>query len=542
MALGWTTLLTISLTEPIVGRNKHLTLYHWSGKPSSLVGPGRLVFAVVWLGTFLLLVSAETPGRRRAAVWGGILAVSPWVLAHVAERMVGLPYWVRLPPVGLAFALLLLLVLLWRPSFQPRFEKAVDLGSRALMLLAFMGAFCLIDILYLWWSAPSLDAAAPLRQPRIQAVHGPGPDRVIWIVFDELSYQQVYARRYPGLHLPAFDALAADATVFTQVVPAGSETQMVLPSLMTGEPVSDIRSTASGQLLTQARDGDRWQRFVQRDTVFQDALQAGYSTGVAGWYNPYCRLLPAVLDRCYWTVGGLTDTGADVYHSFGANLWSALGTLVGPRAGSALLGRFRHVPTDADVETEDHTRDYELLSTEAGKDLQDRSLRFVLLHMPIPHPWGIYDRRTGQIGGTALTSYLDNLALADRCMAEMRAILEDTGQWDGTAIVLMGDHGWRIDTRWRHLKPWYPEEEIASRGGVFDARPAYVVKLAGQQRGMTIGAPFAAVGTRQLLDALMRGQVRTPKELADWVQAQSGPCSPGSSLPCGQVRRVQMAK
>ena len=48
-----------------------------------------------------------------------------------------------------------------------------------------------------------------------------GRPRVIWILFDELSYQQVYERRLPGLQLPAFDALAAQATVFTHAVPAG---------------------------------------------------------------------------------------------------------------------------------------------------------------------------------------------------------------------------------------------------------------------------------------------------------------------------------
>jgi len=48
-------------------------------------------------------------------------------------------------------------------------------------------------------------------------------------------------------------------------------------------------------------DSGTWQRVEEHDTVFQDALNLDYSTAVAGWYNPYCRVLPDVLDRCFWT-------------------------------------------------------------------------------------------------------------------------------------------------------------------------------------------------------------------------------------------------
>jgi hypothetical protein len=68
-------------------------------------------------------------------------------------------------------------------------------------------------------------------------------------VFDELSYRQGYERRFPALQLPAFDALAAQATVFTHTIPAGIMTEKVLPSLLTGEWDTSTIVVMGGPLL-----------------------------------------------------------------------------------------------------------------------------------------------------------------------------------------------------------------------------------------------------------------------------------------------------
>ena len=51
--------------------------------------------------------------------------------------------------------------------------------------------------------------------------------------------------------------------------------------------------------------------------------------------------------------------------------------------------------------------------------IRDQSISFVFIHLPVPHPPGIYDRSTGRerAGGT----YIDNLALADRSLGELMA-------------------------------------------------------------------------------------------------------------------------
>ena len=47
------------------------------------------------------------------------------------------------------------------------------------------------------------------------------------------------------------------------------------------------------------------------------------------------------------------------------------------------------------------------------------------------------------------SSYVDNLALADKCLAGIRQTLEQTGQWDSSTVVVMGDHSWRTKQFWK---------------------------------------------------------------------------------------------
>ena len=56
------------------------------------------------------------------------------------------------------------------------------------------------------------------------------------------------------------------------------------------------------------------------DTIFQQALADGYETGIAGWYNPYCRILPSVLDRCFWRYRDPESAGSTVKESLAMQL------------------------------------------------------------------------------------------------------------------------------------------------------------------------------------------------------------------------------
>jgi hypothetical protein len=306
-----------------------------------------------------------------------------------------------------------------------------------------------------------------------------------------------------------------------------------MPSLMTGTPVDDIRSSPDGHLILHDSDESRWRGFDQHDTVFQDALSTGHQTAVAGWFNPYCRILPDVLDHCFWQFGQVLQNGVTSNGTMRSNAERAAYSLIRDGEVADLLWRMEpSAAPSKDIVAKLHLADYRDITTASDKLLVDPSVTFMLLHLPVPHPTGIFNRRTGMLSTTG--TYVDNLALADQVLGHIRKLLEQDGEWDSSTVIVMGDHGWRTELIWSKSPEWTPEEQRASMGGKFDDRPAYVVKLAGQTSGTRIDEPFDAVRTRALMDAVMAGKIQSPEDLKIWVGHQATHSAP---LPPADERK-----
>ena len=501
IAFGATTIIVLTLLAPLASPLHH-ELYHFYGPPLALILPVLLNFAAVWIMLALLLTAGVRLRWLDVCLWGILGVFLPWVLM---QDWFSLAHGSMSRPANTVFLALLFVAVALLLALRSRALALLRHGRRfAKVMLGFAalnGALILAQILWSGWQSRRLDAPRPLHRPAIAAAnHG----RILWIVLDELSYRQIYEHRYAGLKLPAFDRLAAVSTLFTHTVPAGYFTDIVLPSLMTGQHFDNVGAPAAGlPLLVRDASTRAWQPFAPHQTVFQDALEAGYGTAVAGWWNPYCRILSEVLDQCFWTshsqLRGRMFSSQSVISNTESPMLNVLEMM--PRRSSRPDSIYFH------------QLDYWELVAAGDKLLEDRSATFVLLHMPIPHGPAIYNRQTASFA-TSNPSYLDNLALCDEYLRHVRKELEEDGTWDSTTLVLMGDHSWRI-TSWADLAP---EERAASDGGQFDDRPAYIVKLAHQSIPARIDTQFAAVRTRDLFDKLLTGRISTSQQLARWAQ------------------------
>jgi hypothetical protein len=493
----------------------HDALYHWSGSALEFFVPPIVDFCVFWLALTVLLTIAR--GRARIAIWSGILGLIPWIMLKNWGSLTGAkpPHWLSLSLFGLGLMAMLFPLVLWRPSVQ-RSEGATRLASTLLAFSAASGGAVLLASAWDGWEARSLNTGSIRHHRPVIAPELAKRPRVIWILLDELSFQQVYERRFPGLRLPSFDALAEEATVFTHAVPVGIRTEVVMPSLIMGDEVDDIRSTPDGRLSVHAPDTGTWQQFDEYGTIFQDALNMKYSTAVAGWYNPYCRILPDVLTRCFWSFDAPTQNIMLPQATFGLNVTMPWMRVFMKGAAYRFASHFLSVPEIDELNAKEHILDYVALANASDRILDDRSLGFALIHMPVPHPGGIYDPDTGALV-VRHSNYLDNLALADKFLGHVRSRLIKSGQWDGTTIVIMGDHSWRTKPMWGKMPGWTKEEQAASNGDQFDDRPGYIVKLAGQRLGARVDTPFEAKNTRKLLDALLAGRIRSKEDLSMWA-------------------------
>ena len=339
------------------------------------------------------------------------------------------------------------------------------------------------------------DAAPPAENRR----------RIIWILLDEFSYDQSFGHRQSSVLLPHFDAFAQQSTLFTEVQPVGYRTETVVPSLLVGRRVAQVRSDYNGMLSLRLANQSHWTHFSADASIFGEARRLGWSTGIAGWYNPYCRILGSVLDSCYWTFADPMRNGLSGRQPAIANALAILPLL-------QLASPIFHLKQEDGVSDNLHLADYQRLMAQAAALLENERIRMLMVHLPVPHPPGIYDRRSGTFrqGGT----YLDNLALADRALGKVLEELRGTKSWEHTTVMVSSDHSWRVPI-WRREAGWTSEEEAASQGR-FDPRPLLMIHFPGQTTGDRITRPTSALAEHDMLDAMLRGEMGSAQELRSW--------------------------
>jgi hypothetical protein len=263
----------------------------------------------------------------------------------------------------------------------------------------------------------------------------------------------------------------------------------VVPSFLVGARVDNIRSSLDGEPVVKF-PGQPWKRFDARTALFADAQRLGWTTGLVGWYNPYCRILAGTLNYCFWQMGDGQSDGA-------LPQYSALRNAAAPVEATLLS-----LQGKPGLAVEKHIEDMAALMPQAESLLRDESIGFVFIHLPVPHPPGIYDRRSNRITGTG--SYIDNLALADKTLAQLMSTLQATKLASKTTVIVCSDHSWRVPL-WRATAYWTKEDEAASLGR-FDPRPVLMIHNPEQQTEQDVTSPVEAIRIHDIIGRLLRGE------------------------------------
>ena len=385
-----------------------------------------------------------------------------------------------------------------------------------MLLLAGLNAVWIVpELLYLGLRHKGPDAVlanSSLAHDRTSRPRGRKPDRrIVWLVFDELSYRQTFEHRFPGLAMPAFDQLRSESFLFQDLQPAASYTDIALPALFLGKGVDDIKSDLDGRAILKLSGQNRWSVLDPQATVFGEAQRNGWTSGVVGWWNPYCRILPNTLDYCYWTTeetNGIFSTENSVLENAAAPFLSKL------------------APTSTTVE-EKHQASTLALMEQARTLIANEKIQFLFIHLPIPHPPGIYDRTTGKLRGRG--TYIDNLALADRSLGDLMNSLNATASAANTTLIVTSDHSWRVPM-WKSNTGWSAEEEAASQGK-FDPRPMLMIHFPQQSHEVAISQPFEQIALHAILVSMLQGRIESPADFQAWLNSaikQDGNDVPGN--------------
>ena len=429
----------------------------------------------------LLLLSLVLPLNSFLADYANI-SVFEFLQAH---------RWLMLPTLALSAVMVLVIFLFNRP-----------LTRIATTLLIILSPLCLVNLV----------SAIKLRNAHIstEAFHDRHPattvttrlntPHIVWIVFDEFDQNTAFVSRPPSLRLPEFDRFLSQSISAANAFPPNKFTEYSLPALITGQLVATGNAIAPNELVLINADGAQ-RKWSTENNVFSRARSEGFSTGTVGWFHPYCRVIGDSLDSCDWVpVVDAINPSLDKL-SFGRAFWLCLRSAL-----YRIPFAFRLLEWQYDRERkEQHRAEFERASCFADALLkQDLNLKF--LHLPVPHhPW-IFDARTHSFSSAAGNGYLDNLALADQTLGQVRRVLEDSGQWDSSIVLVSSDHWWRTS-------------DVVE--GKRDHRIPFMLKLAGQTVGIEYKTPFNTVLTDELVLQLLKGQLMSPTDVTTWIDSNS---------------------
>jgi hypothetical protein len=337
-----------------------------------------------------------------------------------------------------------------------------------------------------------------------------GKPRIVWILFDELSYKLALSQPPEGQEFPNLRKLHAESVSFGNLSPAGNFTDVIIPSLLARRQISEIRSTPEGRLLYLDQARHEWAAYDVGGTLFGVAHDEGWNPGVVGWDIPYCRIFGGVLTRCFWVPGNRL-----AFVPWGSEGDSVLSyALALPRAFMAQVYSQKQAN---ESRLQGMIQDDASLMEQGQAILEDERVRFVYIHLPVPHPPGVYDRRTHR--PCACGNYLDNLTLADDMLGRLMEEIGQSAGAEGTTVIVSSDHSWRVPL-WKSMPYWTAEEERIS-GGRFDTRPVFMIHFAGEKSGSEVLAPLPELVEYDVIAGMLEGRIRGPEDLKELAQPRA---------------------
>lgn len=350
----------------------------------------------------------------------------------------------------------------------------------------------------------------------------PAPDkrlttRVVWVVFDEWDQGLTFDARPPDVGIPEITRLRSESLCATHASSPSWETKESLPSFVTGYSVFDSEPTAPDKLRLSFSGRPVVYDWKKLPNIFDDVQSLGGQSSIVGWYHPYGRLFGESVSSISWTpvffVGRLFPENDTIWG------WMTQHSRLACQTVPYLQENFFFSSVRL------RTRRYSIKAYHQAREAalaaaSDPNVNLVFLHMPIPHPPGIFDRTSGEFSASLDRDYIDNIALVDRTIGELRQRLEQEGLWDQTTVLLSSDHPSR-PMPWDCAPVFFHETEAETAEFAKDRSERYVpflLKLAGHTDPVEYDGHFNTVLSKDLIEAILRGEVQTPAQAAEFIE------------------------
>jgi len=483
----WTGLITYSPADEYLTEIRPGAVHYLAG-----------LAAMAILATFFLCIRrlADNPSRyQRIIRWGFLMMLL--VPLNSLRDVLSLSYpmlkgeMLKVIPVWLAVSLLLTLVISlalvswrWTNLIYNFIDNNLIFLSPALLVLATGLIRAMLN--------PSAPPQDQLNRPLL-ASPAASSGRVVWIVMDELDERLGFEARPKNLSLPELDALRLTSVWASDAHPPTNATLTSMPSLLMGRRVVAARPVGPTTLMVRYSKSDKPVDWATQPNIFNEMAARQWNSALVGWYHPYCRMFGSQVSECEWTV--LPNR---------ANSHGRTFTEIVPSMLRSLFETTMFSPFSQSRSTQQRAANILRLDAAASKLVTSPQYQFVFLHLQGAHAPFPFDRRTGQMtrANQSIRGYLDGLAMADWTIGILRRSLRESGLDATTHLIVSSDHAYRS-------------------GAAFDGKPCtripFLVHLAGQTGTTKVTDRFESVNTRNLVVKLLKGEVRTPDQVADWI-------------------------
>jgi hypothetical protein len=331
--------------------------------------------------------------------------------------------------------------------------------------------------------------------------------RIVWIIFDELDYKVVFAKRPESLQIPELERFSKESFSATRAYPPASQTKLSIPALTTGRLVAETQEKGIADLQLRFENSKEFMSW-KAENIFAKLNKLGGTSGVVGWYHAYCRLFSDDLTRC------LTD----YTYTFPFLLVS--------KHPDSLIGSMTHYFYRVAYERYlPRTRYYieliQNINDKAGELAVDEGISLALLHYPVPHGPFVYNHKSGEFAENARANYFDSVALVDRTLGDLRKRMEREKVWDKTIVIITSDHWWRRDPG--KIKEFLlTDEERSIVSEEMDYRVPFMIKTVGNEGEsdppLVYDSEFNTVLTQDLILKMLKGEISSKRDIERFLE------------------------
>ena len=514
------------LAEKIPGAS----LNYYRKAPPDMTVLWATVIAVLIVAAFFWISWKMVAGLRNEVATRIAKGLFLVVLSYPVEKLI---QFLSPPPdqfsYGFAIALIVLETTLLVGVMLVVFfnnQSILAVAHRVTNILGLLIVSLAINLGWAWASSPPAAAfqdgplASPVRDHRAPA------SRVVWFIFDEFDQGLTFEYRPAGVTLPNLDRMRNESFYASRTNPTARWTMLAMPALISGQPLDRAELLGASDLRIW-RDGETnpttWR---QQSSIFAQVRERGMNAAMIGWHHPYCRIVNASVSYCYWEP---SDQGTDEieveYHCSRIGLLRSTGFLLASKGEDLFHALNLPFESRTAVEVQRSLREgqisrFDRVRRHALAAAMDPQFDLVVVHWPTPHPYGIYDRRSGQYSSDPGMSYIDNLALVDRTVGEFRDRFAKSGVDGNTTFIVTSDHPFRREM-WDRKFKWTSEMADAVSRNPLTFIP-FLVKFPGEPAPARYSHPFDAIVTTEMVQGILDGRVRSGEDLSGWLDARSG--------------------